>query len=80
METRPAVETKTATQVGGLATPVTTKVGADGTTALVTPVTVPVKIRLVLGKALVAFAETESPTAPLATVVEFVEVVAPTEM
>ena len=76
----PAVETKAATQVGGLATPVTVKVGADGTTALETPVTVPVKTRLVLGKAVVAFAEMLSPTAPLATVVEFVEVVAPTEL
>ena len=76
----PTVETKTATQVGGLVTPVTRKVGADGTTALVTPVTVPVKVTLVPGKAVVAFAETESPTTPLATVVEDIEVVALTKL
>ena len=80
METVPTVETKTATQVGGVATPVTAKVGADGTTALVTPVTVPVKIKLVLGKAVVAFAEMESPTGLRTTVVEVVEVVAPTTL
>ena len=64
VEIMPTVETKTATHVGGLATPVTVKVGADGTTALVTPVTVPVNLTLVFGKAVVAFAETVSPTEP----------------
>jgi hypothetical protein len=72
VETVPTVETKTAVQ---LPDGVTAKVGrTEGATAFTGTVIVPVKVRLVFGKAVAALGETARVAVALATVVEAVPV------